>query len=188
MQKGFIGPTIVVLIGILALAGLIGLAFYLGKKSTGPTATTPVAQQDETTNWKTYTSQVTQVELKLPQDWTERQEGKTLFLKDKKSTSEITIVKDFEGGFGSNLEEARDPREITIGGQKATIYYYHSADNFAVLLGESGTPVVDRENIFSNIFIERGQGNYLILGMWKATDQDAEILLNQILSTFKFTN
>ncbi len=70
MKRGIIGPAIVVLVGILALAGLIGLAFYFGKKSSAPTTTSPVVQAsptpDETANWKTYTNTKYSFSFKYP--------------------------------------------------------------------------------------------------------------------------
>ncbi|MDO8487212.1 MAG: hypothetical protein Q7S45_02890 [Candidatus Curtissbacteria bacterium] len=77
MQKrGIILPLI--LIAILAIAGLIALGISIGKKSSGPTATNPVVtvqaspvpspSPDETANWKTYTNNLVKFSLKLPTD------------------------------------------------------------------------------------------------------------------------
>jgi hypothetical protein len=42
MRKGFILPLVIVIVALVAVAG----AFYLAKKSSGPTATNPVVQQE----------------------------------------------------------------------------------------------------------------------------------------------
>ncbi|MEX2028469.1 MAG: hypothetical protein WD988_03175, partial [Candidatus Curtissbacteria bacterium] len=61
LQKGFIVPVLIFAIAIVLIAGGLLGAFYFGKKSSGPTSTNPVVQQevvatptptDETSNWK----------------------------------------------------------------------------------------------------------------------------------------
>lgn len=88
MQKGFV--PILILLGVLVIAGLVGGAFYLGKSANlqktapGPVITpqtqtpspkvsalplqtlTPIT--DETTTWKTYTNSKIGFEIKYPPD------------------------------------------------------------------------------------------------------------------------
>ena len=95
MQKrGFIGPAVVVLVAILSIAGLIGLGIYIGKKSSGPTATNPVVTQtaspspaDETTNWKTYKDANDGYSIKYPSDFTIQVESS----KDRPGHSDVTL-------------------------------------------------------------------------------------------------
>lgn len=74
MQKrGFIGPALIIAVAIVLIgAGILG-AFYIGKKSPGPTATNPVVQAsptlDVTANWKTYSGSSIDFAFKYPENF-----------------------------------------------------------------------------------------------------------------------
>ncbi len=79
MQKGF--TPILILIGVLLIAGVAGGAFYLGRVSTpklesqnpvftSQSSPTPTALHiDETVGWKTYTDEVQKFAIKYPSNY-----------------------------------------------------------------------------------------------------------------------
>lgn len=80
-QKGL--ALILILVGVLLIAAVAGGVYYLGQQSNqNQTVFSPVSQPtpssaqllvsptpDEITNWKTYTNNEYQLELKYPPDW-----------------------------------------------------------------------------------------------------------------------
>ena len=78
LKRGIIGPALVIAVAVVLIAGGLFGAFYLGKKSSGPTAINPVVTQtqaspipspttDLTANWQTYKADI--FEVKYPLNW-----------------------------------------------------------------------------------------------------------------------
>lgn len=60
-KRSFIGPAVVILIGLLSLAGLISLGIYPGKKSSGLTSSNPVFTQIQSSPGPTPTTTAVEI-------------------------------------------------------------------------------------------------------------------------------
>ncbi len=201
MKKGFLSPAIVVLVGLLTLAGIISLAFYLGKKSPGPTNTNSVVQAsptaDATANWKTYTAKTFSVNY--PNGWEIYSQyndnyghGIVIRAPYVQQTYQgvlidraiVTIQTPVAYGTGGNLidtipasasdcEKNIFVADITVDGRRAKKYDY-------------SCPGPSKGTI---IYIQNKDGLYSIaFEHLPLIDQSYHLTFDQILSTFKFVN
>lgn len=200
MQKGF--SSVIILIIILLSAGIVG-AYYFGKLSNKSTQSPPSQTQtpqptlipqptstsDETTNWKTYTSNEYGYSFRYPNDWDAIVKGTSLIIAPQ---SIIADIKKIPGGFGGGkglvsalyVNKERVPTksdefqqvsstQITIDGKNATLHVVTVTQESP--LGKPGDQVIQIEIPFDKGFIE-----------YELVDTKYRSIYDQILSTFKF--
>lgn len=190
-KRGIIAPLILVV--ILAIAGLIALGISIGKKSSGPTATnsaiaspTPLSTgisvkvDDETANWKTY--QGDGFIFQYPPMWGIIANKSNDFLAQVACLQQCVSPNEFSIHTVSyksadeyiksikNNQEPIDIRQTSINGEAAT---------------EILIPLSQGIGFVQYFIIHEGQGYVLMWSVNKLANlkQDTEIL-----STFKFTD
>ncbi|MFI5205523.1 MAG: hypothetical protein ACHQVK_01145 [Candidatus Paceibacterales bacterium] len=211
-KRGFIGPLVIVLVGLLSIAGLIGLGMYLGKKSSGPTATNPVVTvqsspapspsptSSETANWKTFKSN--NYEISYPLDkYSERGGSSNIALWPGPII--LTPNDSFPGNYQiaitvfDNKENLSPENPASL--FQSSLLYSHVCDQEAKLnkfktIYLDGRKAFKIDNCIGGLSGTREQiitieNNKLFEIDVDPTDQGdiANKLLDQILSTFKFT-
>lgn len=203
-QNGFIDLILVALVGLVVI-GIAGTAFYLGKKSSIPTTINPIVTQqaspalspaDATANWKTYTNNVRNYTVKYPPSYSVKEQQKSQNYLEVVNLASADIVIDSDGqhssvGKGGEIsfiifETGKDSYknsilkdfgkekiiESSINGKQAFIVNPSTIDTFIVIPFEYG---------FLQIDINAGYRD--------TTANQVKYMqeLNQILSTFKFT-
>ena len=191
-QKGFI-QIIIILVVLAAIAG----AYYFGTKnkqnvvSEVPTASPTIKPTtDPTANWKTYTT--SKLIFKLPTSF-----NLTTNYLDRGfaefESNEYKIKMDLNGlGFGIECIKEVSRRFVKVGGREITETIYQESG--AVKVDPNITMCEDSSNknyYFSldlNPKQESGDIFVFSFNTENVTMEKAKDMLDQILSTFKFTN
>lgn len=167
-----VSRTGTIIITIIITAVIVGFGTYwLTPKATAPTVSltpTPSASAD-TSGWKTYTNTQYGFEFKYPESWSTMQVEKTLIkLSDYKGSGATDEPHNF---FAVQTDTSVAKGQSTLfNGVNAVITEWHDP--------EVGTGFA--KNI---IILTKPQLRITLL----ALDENAKILENQILSTFRFT-
>lgn len=214
MQKrGFIGPAVVILVAILSIAGLIGLGMYIGKKSSGSTATNPVVTASPTVsvdpataNWKTYTNTADNYTIKYLSSWNfvelmgTNGHKRVAFGQGVTNTSEdrntrLWIIIQIPGENGSIVKSARDFLQSSLSGDKSSPSFQSGQINNVTIGGVQGYKLTDsfKDNlgtVRTNVVIAVDNNNliYEFGGGSYIFGESNTSEFNQMISTFKFTN
>ncbi len=176
----FLPVLIVVVAGVLLLTGgfLLYQTLYSTKTpetSTTKTSTssaktsTPSAQKDATADWKTFISKVGKFEVKYPSSSNISTEGSDVaYLAIGDGIPDPMFIVLVKTGSDSRLTPSANSKAVKIDGEDALLY-------------ESNDTAATKSYI-----LKRGELIYVIELSWtKDSDKNQ---LEQILSTFKFTN
>jgi hypothetical protein len=142
------------------------------------------ATPDPTADWKTYNNTNLDISFKHPSDWKIRgfagdqsnvQENGTTFsrfiLESSDNKVSISFQKPFfEGGFDPCYSKIGISENVVIGNEKFTKSTYECISSNSII-----------------IYLVSEPHNYSITAIYK-TENDLRLLVDQILSTFKFTN
>ncbi len=193
MKKGFILPLVIVTLVIVA--AIIGVGLYIGKKisSVQPQSTVisnsvaspvPSPTPDVTANWKTYTNAKYNFSFKYPSAWNVTYDQQpdpagnpdkySILMGDSSSSLSITILKSNQSQTFASLSNLLNlpsgsatitsRKEISVAGSKALFVTQDNNKVGALMLNSSGNIII----------LETASTNMSIL--------------DQIISTFKFTN
>lgn len=190
-KKKWLLPSIIgIMVLILGTAGIFGYRYYQSSQQPIPEelpqpvlTTTPTP--DLTANWKTFVLE--KIQFKYPPDWKEPEYIPTSFgqsaeIMNNDSTQRIIILsginkgnsKDELDGFINSLVEGGSER-LTLDKSEAAVskIEYQGSKIYTVY-------ITSQDNTFHYSITLQASEAY--------SDQEMDVILDQILSTFKFTN
>ena len=208
-QKGFGHFFLILIVSLIIFAGIGYYAFKNGQISFSPseqntTFNTPTPTFNVTDNWHTYTEKILGFEIKYPLEW-------------KKLDFDFKIEENWESGINFQALHSPDSTISTnnqvVQGTALSFFVYHKSDfskdeiinstgtNDEVVITSyksdfiEGTLVEDIRQIpiYKNsnrkILITEDNSNIIaIMAIWPINHSENEITIDQILSTFKFTD
>lgn len=206
-QKGFSPITIVV--GILLIFTVAFGAYFLGTKNnkpstqteqtttkTNPTpvaSTTPLTIVDETANWKTYVNKTHKYTVKYPRDWESGEAAhgmsavEPIFIaplsKETVSDLEVQIIiridpltSGCKGDEVINIDKVKGYKQKKIVNGETV-----------ELKGANGEVIPSKKFAYSTIDACVIRGNEIYVFNFVDKDYSREKIIDQIISTFKFT-
>ncbi len=204
-RSGFAQIIIVAVIAlVIGAVAVFGYQKYIQKPTLAPTQSPSNSDKitnqnspspdtsDETANWKTYNAKVAKVSFKLPLGWSviEREgavyngekANRDVILKGENDFG-ITYTENFFGGFAGTKVIDNLTKEVEIDGIKVRKEYLK---DFPAVEGQA----IDLSGSPDEMHIEMHRGNsanFFIASFKKETFAEEDKILDQILSTFKFT-
>lgn len=193
-QKGLTGILVLVVVVITAVAGG---AYYLGmqKGSTAPSPTpdeTVYTKSDRSANWKTYSN--SRYSFKYPADWFLSDYGDSgqhfylskdsadmsgpdaifgITITDKENLVPIT----FKDPVGTTIGRITKTQNFTLDG-KTAFRYKLEISSYDITMGTDELPGI-------GVYVDFGN-KVLVISMSEISG-DGSLILDQILSTFRFT-
>ncbi len=161
--------------------------------------TSPPATKDETADWKTYEGKLVNLSLKYPSNWTVSEDDKGVYVGEyKEGTGYISqsnqepeiILQDSANNRilkvirrGSFIGSYSEPKEVDV-----IVSGISSKKSYWILinLSENGSKPTTSVPTYSTIQLSVNGTSFLIYGEWKEKDTEADKILDQIVSTFKF--
>jgi hypothetical protein len=155
--------------------------------TTEPVATSSSMTVDLTAGWKIYTNQKYNFSLSYPGLWNKDDAGSLIAVSDTQGNYSLQIdaVEVYESGYCYTWDKET---AISIAGKSARMRNGTYTGKPAEICGT--TSIKDTNRMVTQIFIPyQGSVELLISYYYSVTDLDsAKVMLNQILSTFKYTN
>jgi len=197
-QKGFIHLFLLI---VLALVVVGGIGFYAYKN--GQLGITPSQRQisisptpDLTADWKTYVDDYFDFEIKYPSDWqfTKNETNWEYGMQFVWAISPDIIKKDDEGrvieGVSFNVA-IHDSKQTALEELVKVVKDGGGIESSYTVNGISGILLYQENSPFKNskrkVFVaQKGEIVYSVELVWSKQKPEAEKVLDQILSTFKF--
>ena len=191
---------IVVILGILAGAGILGYYQWWLEKQEAKFAELPEIKlaekviKDGTTDWQSYEGKLIKVQFKVPPSWEIEEKDGSIFEGKKVNTMIITrnpaksrgftITENPSGGFAGLYEIESLEEEVVVDGTKTSKIYFKFGEWWLV---KDPSEIPDQPITMWITIMDVNGNNYRISGSWEADDyEETDKIIDQILSTFKF--
>ena len=188
-SKGFAHLFLVIVIVLVGLGGLLFYSLQKGYITTSPTpivSPTPSELIDEIANWKTYENEIYKFSIKYPTDWEikevvvrQSESDETQILLSKKNSDRIG---DFIIFIATSAETGARSAESGYNDFRGNSLFNGYPADLTGIRGEEDARPEDRIDVKS----PESENYITIIFDYKSTDKKE--LIDQILSTFKFSN